>query len=72
MSFLRVCWRVYRLVVFPILHTLSGGGAHLGCRHEPSCSVYALHVIEQQGWLRGGLKASGRVLSCHPWGGKGN
>ncbi|NDD92835.1 membrane protein insertion efficiency factor YidD, partial [bacterium] len=57
MIFLRFAWRTYRVLVFPLLHAISGGGTNVGCRHEPSCSVYALQVIEQQGWFRGSLKA---------------
>ncbi len=41
------------------------------CRFEPSCSHYAIHVIERYGILRGTVLASWRILRCNPWGGSG-
>jgi putative membrane protein insertion efficiency factor len=42
---------------------------HLGirCRFTPSCSVYAMAVIERHGILRGGWLAARRVARCGPW-----
>ena len=37
------------------------------CRHEPTCSMYAKHVIAKQGLIIGGIKALGRILTCVPW-----
>jgi putative component of membrane protein insertase Oxa1/YidC/SpoIIIJ protein YidD len=62
-----VLWRCYRLVVYPFLHALSGGGTVASCRHEPSCSVYALKVIHRLGWIRGFGLALRRVFGCNPW-----
>jgi len=67
MTPLRILWRFYRVVIYPILNALSGGGGYQGCRHQPSCSEYAVSVIEQRGWIRGGWAALKRILSCHPW-----
>ncbi|MFZ0957887.1 MAG: membrane protein insertion efficiency factor YidD [Candidatus Sulfotelmatobacter sp.] len=36
------------------------------CRFVPTCSEYAMEAVERFGALRGGLKAVGRVLRCHP------
>lgn len=36
------------------------------CRYTPTCSEYAMEAVERYGVLRGGLKAAGRVLRCHP------
>ena len=52
--------RGYRLVVSPWL-----GPA---CRFHPSCSEYALAVIERDGPMRGGQRALQRIARCHPWG----
>jgi len=52
--------RAYRLVVSPWL-----GSA---CRFHPSCSQYAVAVIERDGPARGGLRALRRIARCHPWG----
>jgi uncharacterized protein len=42
---------------------------HLGvrCRFTPSCSVYAMTVIERHGMVRGGWMAVRRVARCGPW-----
>ena len=53
--------RTYQLVLSPILHF---GGAR--CRFHPTCSAYALAVLEKDGALRGSARAVGRVLRCHP------
>ena len=41
------------------------------CRYYPSCSYYAKEAIEIHGLLKGLFLATKRILSCHPWGGKG-
>jgi putative membrane protein insertion efficiency factor len=52
--------RAYRFAISPWL-----GSA---CRFHPSCSQYAVAVIDRDGALRGGGRALRRVASCHPWG----
>jgi putative membrane protein insertion efficiency factor len=37
------------------------------CRFEPTCSTYAVEVVERHGCLKGSLFASRRLLCCHPW-----
>jgi uncharacterized protein len=37
------------------------------CRFQPTCSEYAINAIEKYGLLKGGLKASWRILRCNPW-----
>ena len=37
------------------------------CRYVPTCSEYALEAVERYGVLRGSLKASWRLLRCHPF-----
>lgn len=36
------------------------------CRFWPSCSEYAIQVIERDGWWRGSRRALGRLLRCTP------
>ena len=53
--------RAYQWTLSPILGAL---GAQ--CRFHPSCSAYALAVIEKDGAVKGTIRAIGRLLRCHP------
>jgi len=37
------------------------------CRYVPTCSEYAMEAVERYGAWRGGLKATWRLLRCHPF-----
>ena len=37
------------------------------CRYHPSCSTYAVQVVERYGILRGLVLAVWRVLRCNPF-----
>ncbi|MGA9526710.1 MAG: membrane protein insertion efficiency factor YidD [Terriglobales bacterium] len=37
------------------------------CRYVPTCSEYAAEAIDRHGVLRGGWRAAGRLLRCHPF-----
>ena len=52
--------RGYRFAVSPWL-----GSA---CRYHPSCSQYAVAVIERDGVLHGGMRALWRLARCNPLG----
>ncbi|HPW68291.1 MAG TPA: membrane protein insertion efficiency factor YidD [Deltaproteobacteria bacterium] len=51
--------RCYQKVISPCLPR--------SCRFWPSCSEYAIQAIETYGMRKGLLKASLRVLKCHPF-----
>jgi len=51
--------RAYRLLLSPWL-----GSA---CRFEPTCSRYAIEVLERHGALAGGALTLHRLGRCHPW-----
>jgi len=53
--------RVYRFFVSPVL---TGLGA--ACRFHPTCSVYAMQVIERHGVWKGTRLALVRLGRCHP------
>ena len=68
MSFLlRIPIHIYRWIVSPALHALSGG-AGCGCRFHPSCSAYTLEALKTHGSVRGSLLSLRRISKCHPWG----
>jgi len=37
------------------------------CRHEPTCSVYAIQALQAHGAAAGSYLAARRVLRCNPW-----
>ncbi|MBI4917008.1 MAG: membrane protein insertion efficiency factor YidD [Acidobacteria bacterium] len=37
------------------------------CRLTPTCSAYAIEVVQRYGALRGGWLAARRILRCGPW-----
>lgn len=45
-------------------------GATFSCKFSPTCSEYAVSVIEERGVVKGGAKALGRLISCQPFGQK--
>lgn len=53
----------YRLLVSPVFYALG-----VRCRHEPSCSCYAIDAITAQGLWRGSWLALGRIARCRPGG----
>jgi putative membrane protein insertion efficiency factor len=55
---------IYRIVISPVLHVLSGPGA--GCRFHPTCSEYAIESVRLHGPLRGTVRALRRLGRCHP------
>jgi len=48
---------------------LQRGGVR--CRFDPSCSRYAAAVVARDGFVRGNLRALGRLARCGPWTGAG-
>jgi putative membrane protein insertion efficiency factor len=51
--------QAYRLLLSPWLGS--------SCRFDPTCSVYALGVLERHGALAGSYLTAHRLLRCHPW-----
>jgi putative membrane protein insertion efficiency factor len=57
--------RVYQLVLSPVIHVWAGPG--MGCRHNPTCSEFAIDAFRSYGLIKGGAKAAQRLLGCHPF-----
>jgi uncharacterized protein len=53
---------VYQATLSPLL-----GASGVKCRFEPSCSHYAVAVLERYGAVGGTWRAAWRVLRCNPW-----
>lgn len=51
--------KAYQYLISPLLQP--------SCRFTPSCSQYAIEVIQRHGVLRGGWLSFRRVLRCNPW-----
>ncbi|TCK03426.1 hypothetical protein CLV27_1504 [Phorcysia thermohydrogeniphila] len=51
--------RLYQKFVSPLFPS--------SCRFYPSCSSYAIMAIEKYGVIKGGLKATWRILRCNPF-----
>ena len=62
--------RVYQLTFSPAQTFLFGATG--GCRHTPTCSVYAVEALRAHGVAAGTLLAAKRICRCHPWGGSGH
>ena len=57
--FILILIKAYRVLVSPLLGKR--------CRFYPTCSEYALAVVQKYGWWSGSLKSVRRLLKCHPW-----
>ncbi len=51
--------KTYQYLISPFLQP--------SCRFTPSCSQYAIEVIQRHGVIRGGWLSFKRVLRCNPW-----
>ncbi len=58
-----VLLRGYKYLISPVFYALG-----VRCRHEPTCSAYAMDAIRAQGLWRGGWLTLGRLLRCRPGG----
>ena len=50
--------KIYKLILSPILGPR--------CRYLPTCSEYFIDCLNEYGFIKGTLKGSKRILSCHP------
>jgi|SaaInlStandDraft_6_1057023.scaffolds.fasta_scaffold236194_2 uncharacterized protein len=59
--------RLYQKTLSPDHGLLSYKNPHGYCKHYPSCSEYAYQAVEAYGVVKGGVKATKRVLKCNPF-----
>ena len=50
--------KIYKLIISPYLGN--------NCRYLPTCSEYFIDCLKEHGALKGTIKGSKRILSCHP------
>ncbi len=50
--------KLYQLAISPYLGN--------NCRYLPTCSEYFIDSLNENGILKGSLKGTKRILSCHP------
>ena len=43
------------------------GPWHAACKHQPTCSNYAIGVLNEFGFLKGTWLTIKRILKCNPW-----
>ncbi len=55
--------KIYQWILSPLLVS--------NCRHEPTCSNYAIMAIEEWGIFKGFWLGLKRIGKCHPWGTQG-
>tara|TARA_Y100001968_G_C19269021_1_gene673236 strand:- start:319 stop:516 length:198 start_codon:yes stop_codon:yes gene_type:complete len=51
--------RFYRYFISPLFPP--------SCRFEPTCSAYAMDVIQKEGIIKGTYLSVIRISKCHPW-----
>jgi len=50
--------KIYKLILSPILGP--------SCRYLPTCSDYFIDCLNEFGVVKGAIKGTKRILSCHP------
>ncbi|MDA0729731.1 MAG: membrane protein insertion efficiency factor YidD [Bacteroidetes bacterium] len=63
-SILKWLVRAYQVLLSPWLGS--------NCRHQPTCSQYALEALDEWGAWRGVGLIVRRLSKCHPWGTQGH
>ena len=62
MQFIKIIFikiiRIYKIFISPLLGN--------NCRYLPTCSEYFIDSLNENGVLKGTLKGTKRILSCHP------
>lgn len=54
--------RLYQATLSPLV-----ARSAIRCRFEPTCSHYAVALLERHGTLGGARRAAWRILRCGPW-----
>ena len=49
------------------LYQMIPGPWHNACKHQPTCSNYAIGVLNEFGFIKGIYLTVKRILKCNPW-----
>ena len=58
-----LCIKFYKYTISPYIPR--------SCRHQPTCSSYAIQALEKYGFLKGIMLILNRLMRCTPFGTKG-
>ena len=50
--------KLYKIIISPLIGN--------NCRYLPTCSDYFIDCLNEYGLLKGFVKGTKRILSCHP------
>ena len=50
--------KLYKIIISPYLSP--------SCRYLPTCSEYTIECLKEYGLVKGIIKSTKRILSCHP------
>lgn len=57
----------YILIFLIKIYQKIPGPWHDSCKHQPTCSNYALGVLKEFGFIKGTYLTIKRILKCNPW-----
>ena len=57
----------YILIKLIKLYQKIPGPWHDACKHQPTCSNYAIGVLNEFGFMKGTYFTIKRILKCNPW-----
>ena len=50
--------KIYKIIISPLIGN--------NCRYLPTCSDYFIDCLNEYGLIKGFIKGTKRILSCHP------
>ena len=57
----------YILIYLIKLYQRIPGSWHNACKFQPTCSNYAIGVLQEFGFFKGSYLMIKRILKCNPW-----
>ena len=57
----------YILIFLIKIYQKIPGPWHDSCKHQPTCSNYAIGVLNEFGFFKGSYLSIKRIFKCNPW-----